>query len=372
MRPATRLCHSGGGPNGAVVPAVEPSTTFLRDEHYALTGPGYARDESPSVVQTELLLADLEGGADAMLFASGMAACTAPFLLLRPGDHAIAPTTMYWGLRSWLLRQSERAGWALSLVDCPDTTAVAAALRPGQTKVLWLETPANPTLDITDIAACARLAHVAGARVAVDSTVATPILSRPLQLGADLVVHAATKALNGHGDVVAGALVTAKHDDAWDDLRVHRHDVGPVLGAFEAWLLLRGLRTLDLRVRRASGTAMELSRRLQGHGAVHTVLYPGLPTFPGHALAAGQMSGGFGSLLSFCVRGGSAAALAVAGRLRLVQRATSLGGFESLIEHRATIEGPTSPVPADLLRLSVGLEDVDDLWADLEAALGPN
>lgn len=370
MRPATRLCHAGGGSHGAVVPGIEPSTTFRRDEAYSLVGGiGYARDEMPGLQAVERLLADLEGGSGAMLFASGMAACTAPFQLLSPGDHVVVPAQMYWGLRNWLRRSSGRAGWTLDTVDTTDVDAVRRAIRPGHTRLLWVETPANPTWEVTDIAACADLAHRAGAALVVDGTVATPILSQPLSLGADLVVHAATKALNGHGDVLAGALVTKDSDERWDGLRAHRHDTGPVLGAFEAWLLLRGMRTLDLRVRRASASALRIAETLVGHPAVHTVLYPGLITHPGHAIAARQMVGGFGSMLSLRLRGGRAAALECAGRLGVFVRATSLGGFESLVEHRATVEGPTSPVPDDLLRLSVGLEDPEDLLADLSQAL---
>jgi cystathionine gamma-synthase len=276
---------------------------------------------------------------------------------------------MYWGLRHWLLSFARPRGLEVDLVDTSDLAALSAALRPGRTKLVWLETPANPTWAIADIAAASRLAHEAGARLAVDGTAATPVLTRPLALGADLVMHSATKYLNGHGDVVAGALVTAQADDLWSRLEALRHDAGAILGPFEAWLLLRGLRTLYLRVERASASAQFLAGHLQEHPNVARVLYPGLPDHPGHAIAARQMQGGFGGMLSIRVKGGEAAAIATAAHVQIWQRATSLGGVESLIEHRASIEGPGTPVPPDLLRLSVGIEHSHDLLADLAQAL---
>jgi cystathionine gamma-synthase len=248
-------------------------------------------------------------------------------------------------------------------------TSLGAALRPGSTRLVWVETPANPTWVVTDIAAVCALAHAAGARVAVDSTVATPVLTRPIEHGADLVMHAGTKALNGHSDVVAGALVTARGDAFWERLRYLRGAGGAVLGPVEAWLLLRGMRTLYLRVAAASAAAQGLAERLLPHPGVAAVLYPGLPEDPGHAIAARQMRGGFGSMLSIRVQGGEPAAMAVASRLKVFKRATSLGGVESLVEHRASIEGPGSPAPPDLLRLSVGIEALADLARDLEDAL---
>ena len=233
----------------------------------------------------------------------------------------------------------------VDLVDPSDLDALAAAIRPGATKIVWLETPANPTWAISDIAAAAGLAHQAGARLVVDGTAATPVLSRPLALGADLVMHSATKYLNGHGDVVAGALVTARADDFWARISALRHDAGAILGPFEAWLLLRGLRTLYLRVERASASAQFLAERLQREAHVAEVLYPGLADHPGHAIAARQMQGGFGGMLSLRVKGGEAAAIATAAHVKVWQRATSLGGVESLIEHRASIEGPARRCP---------------------------
>ena len=371
----TLLAHGGAAPSpdtGAVVPAIHLATTFARDRDYRLPSPrAYGRDQNPTGEPAEALLNALEGGAAAMLFSSGMAAATAVFQTLTTGDHVIAQRTMYWGLRSWLIDFAARWGLGLTLVDAHEPGAIAAALRPGQTRVVWIETPSNPTWDVADIAAAAEAAHGAGARLCVDSTVATPIHCRPLALGADLVMHAATKYLNGHSDVIAGALCTARVDEAWARLATHRHDAGAILGPFDAWLLHRGMRTLALRVRRQSASALAIARALEGHPALAAVLYPGLASHPQHAIAAGQMSGGFGGMMSVRVRGGAEAALAVAGRLRLFTRATSLGGVESLVEHRASVEPPDSPVPKDLLRISIGIEDPDQLLADLRAALEP-
>ncbi len=369
----TLLAHGAIGhdaASGAVAPAIHPATTFARDEAYRLPSARmYGRDDNATGEPAEALLAALEGGAGAMLFASGMAAAAAVFQTLAPGDHVVAPRIMYWALRGWLVDFCARWGLGLDLVDSHDTDALRAAVRPGATRLVWVETPANPTWDVTDLAAAAAIAHAAGARLAVDSTAATPVLSRPLALGADLVMHSATKYLNGHSDVIAGALVTAALDEPWQRLRAHRRTTGAILGPFEAWLVHRGMRTLAVRVRRQCETALGIAAALDGHPALVAVLYPGLPSFAHHAVAARQMHGGFGAMLSLRVAGGAPAALAVAGRLHLFARATSLGGVESLVEHRASVEPPDSPVPKDLLRISIGLEDADELLADLRAAL---
>jgi cystathionine gamma-synthase len=354
----------------AVIPPIHTATTFIRDpDNQYRAGYSYARAENPTYDHAEALLAALEGGAACLAFASGMAAATTVFQILAPGDHVVAPNVMYWGLRRWLTTFGRERGLVVDLVDASDPEAIAAALRPGRTKLVWIETPANPTWPITDIAGAAKLAHNAGARLAVDSTVATPVLTRPIALGADLVMHSATKYLNGHSDVVAGALVTARRDDFWHRIETLRHDGGAILGSFEAWLLLRGMRTLYLRIERACRTAALLAERLAAHRSVAAVLYPGLPDHPGHAVAARQMEGGFGGMLSIRVQGGEEAPIATAARVRIWKRATSLGGVESLIEHRASIEGPGTPAPPDLLRLSVGIEDPDDLFDDLDQAL---
>jgi cystathionine gamma-synthase len=354
----------------ALVPPVHPATTFIRDpDNQYRAGYSYGRPTNPTFVQPEALLARLEGGAACLTFASGMAAATAVFLALRPGDHVVAPQVMYWGLRNWLKSSAAERKLAVDFVDATASDALAAAVKPGRTKLVWIESPANPTWAITDIAAAAEIAHGAGARLAIDGTVATPVLTRPIALGADVVMHSATKYLNGHSDVVAGALVAARQDELWERIAAIRSGNGAILGSFEAWLLLRGMRTLHLRVERSSRTAQAIAEHFVGHHRIAAVLYPGLPSHPGHAVAARQMSGGFGGMLSIRVAGGESAAIATAARVTVWKRATSLGGVESLIEHRASIEGPGSPAPGDLLRLSVGIEDAADLIGDLEQAL---
>lgn len=354
----------------AIVPPLHASSTYVRDEdNQYRSGRGYIRADNPSFDQAEALLTALEGGSGSLLFGSGMAAATAVFLALRPGDHIVAPRVMYWSLRNWLANAAREWGLETDFVATDDSAALRAAIRPGRTKLVWIETPANPLWTITDIAAAAELAHSSGARLAVDSTAATPVLTRPLELGADLVMHSATKYLNGHSDLAAGTLTTARDDEYWQRLRSVRAQHGALLGSFEAWLLLRGMRTLFVRVRQACASAQRLAERFSVHPQISSVLYPGLPAFPGHSVAARQMTGGFGAMLSIRIRNGEAAAIAAAARVRVWKRATSLGGVESLIEHRASVEGAGTPAPADLLRLSAGIESVDDLYADLDQAL---
>ena len=354
----------------AIVPAIYPSTTYLRDpDNEYRSGYSYTRDTNPGYDQPESLLAELEHGAAAMVFASGMAAASTVFQALSPGDHVVVPVYMYIGLREWLEQFSRVWGLQVSVVPNGDTDALQQAVIPGRTRLVWVETPANPTWHITDIAAASAISRAAGAKLCVDNTVPTPVLTRPLELGADLVMHSATKYLNGHGDVLAGALVTARCDEYWERIGEIRHHAGAVLGPFEAWLLLRGMRTLYLRISAACASAARIADAFSRHAKVVQVLYPGLADHPGHAIAARQMQGGFGGMLSLRIKNGAAAAIAVTANVELWKRATSLGGVESLIEHRASIEGEGSPVPDDLLRLSVGIENTDDLIEDLAAAL---
>ncbi len=354
----------------AITPPIHVSSTYLRDpDNQYRSGRVYARADNPAFDQAEAVVARLENGAAAALFASGMAAATAVFHALAPGDHVLAPKVMYWSLRNWLMTFATRWGLDVEFIDMTDPAAVEAAIRPGRTRLVWIETPANPLWTVTDIAATAAIAHRAGALVAVDSTVASPVLTRPIEHGADIVMHAATKYLNGHSDLIAGVLVTRADDDFWKRVKTIRAQLGATLGSFEAWLLLRGMRTLYLRVRAASASAARIATYFSKHPHVVGVLYPGLPDAPGHAVAARQMQGGFGGMLSIRARGGEAAAIATAAHVELWKRATSLGGAESLIEHRASVEGAGTPAPADLLRLSVGIEDCGDLIADLEQAL---
>ncbi|MGV3711444.1 trans-sulfuration enzyme family protein [Pseudolysinimonas sp.] len=354
----------------AIAPPVHASSTYLRDaDNGYSSGRVYMRDQNPAFEQPEAVITELEGGHATLLFASGMAAATAVFQALQPGDHVLAPKVMYWSLRNWLDQFARGWGLDVELIDMTSPETVAAALRSGSTKLVWVETPANPLWTITDIAETARLAHGAGALLAVDSTIATPVLTRPLEHGADLVMHSATKYLNGHSDLTAGSVTTRADSAYWQRLRSVRAQLGGTLGSFESWLLLRGMRTLFVRVRTASASAQRIAEHFSGHPLVAEVLYPGLPSSSGHDIAARQMEGGFGGMLSIRAAGGEAAAIAVAAETRLWKRATSLGGVESLIEHRASAEGAGTPAPLDLLRLSVGIESVDDLVADLEQAL---
>ena len=373
LHPATIAAQALGwtdASTGAVVLPVLTATTFLRDpDNQYRRGRSYGRADNPTYDQAQAVLTALEGGTASLLFSSGMAAAAAVFQCLARDSHVVAPRVMYWGLRSWLRNFSEAWGLAVEFVDTTSLDVLRRAVRPGHTRVLWIETPANPLWSVTDIAGAADIAHAAGALLAVDSTAATPILTRPLALGADLVMHSATKYLNGHSDVIAGALTTAREDASWERLCSARSSDGAILGSFEAYLLLRGMRTLFPRVERACRSAQQIAEALSRNPRVLDVLYPGLARHPGHGVAARQMNGGFGGMLSIRVRGGAEAAIAAAARVEVWKRATSLGGVESLIEHRASVEGADSPAPADLLRLSVGIEDPQDLIVDLESAL---
>jgi cystathionine gamma-synthase len=364
--------HRADPATGEITPAVHISSTYARDEANTLypAGFSYARDHNPLYRQLEALLSRLEGGQEALVFSSGMAAATALLQGLRPGESVLFPKVMYWALRNWMVDFAETWGVGLGFYDPGDTESLAAAAVEIGPALIWVESPANPTWEVTDIAAAAEIARRHGAVLAVDSTVPTPVLTRPIEHGADFVFHSATKYLNGHSDVVAGALIARDADHPmWARAKTQRGHGGAILGPFEAWLLLRGLRTLYLRVHRACESAMAIARHFEGHPKVAAVLYPGLESHPGHAVAVRQMQGGFGGMLSLRVAGGRQAAIDVACALQVFVRATSLGGVESLVEHRASIEGPDSPIPDDLLRLSVGIEAVEDLIADLEQAL---
>lgn len=365
---ATRALGVGRPPLTALTPSIDMTTTYARDpDNGYRSGHVYGRKDNATVQQAERQIAELEQAREALLFGSGMAAAVAVFTALPP-THIVAPRDMYWGLRVWL-HAAHRYGHEVSFVDMSRLDEVRSSLRPGRTGLVWIETPSNPLWTVTDIAAVADLAHRAGAMVCADSTVATPVLTNSLLFGADIVMHSATKYLNGHSDVVAGALASADRSELWLNIKDMRDQQGAVPGSFDAWLLTRGLRTLDLRVKEQSRSAAVIAERLRGHPAISAVLYPGLPDHPGHAVAARQMPGGFGGMLSLRLRGGAAAAITAAAQVQLWRRATSFGGIESLIEHRASIEGEGSPCPDDLLRLSVGLEDPNDLYCDLADSL---
>lgn len=355
----------------AVVPPIHLSTTYIRDaDNGYSSGYVYGRPDNATVRDTEAIIAMLEEAeAGALLFSSGMAAATACFQALDPGDHVVASAVMYWSLRNWLRTEATRWGLRVDFAETDDLDKLKAAVQPRRTKLVWIETPSNPLWTITDIAGAAEIAHSAGARLVVDSTCASPFHTRPLSLGADIVMHAATKVLNGHSDVIAGVLAGARKDEYWIRLETVRKGGGAILGPFEAYLLQRGLKTFFVRAAAQTSAAQALAERLAAHSMVARVLYPGLPQHAGHELAARQMENGFGFMLSTQVRGGEAAAVGTAGAVELWKRATSLGGIESLIEHRASIEGEGTPCPPDLLRLSVGLEDIGDLYDDLDRAL---
>jgi cystathionine gamma-synthase len=371
MRFETIAVHAGHSPDpvtGAVTPAIHPSTTFERAPDGTLPGGYlYTRNDNPNRRALEQCLTALEGGADAACFSSGSAAAMAVCQALEPGAGVLAPTDAYYGTVKLMREVFGRWGLGLTLVDMADLDAVRAAVT-GDTRLLWVETPSNPLVRVVDIAALAAIGREAGAHVVVDNTWATPVLQRPLELGAHVALHSATKYLGGHSDVLGGALVTAEQDGLWERVRAVQSTGGAVPSPFDCWLTLRGVRTLPWRVRAQTGSAARLALTLEAHPAVTKVHYPGLESHAGHALAARQMHG-FGAMLSFEVTGGADTALATIARLRLITRATSLGGTESLIEHRASVEPPESRTPPALLRLSVGLEHPDDLIDDLRQAL---
>jgi cystathionine gamma-synthase len=353
-----------------IVPPIHVATTYERGADGAYPGGrGYSRPDNPSYDQAEALIASLEGAAAAMLFASGQAAAGALFQSLEPGDRVLAPRNMYWGLRKWLLEFAAPWGLVIEFYDNASIDDLAEKARTMRPRLIWIETPANPTWDVTDIAAASGIAREVGAIVGVDSTAATPMLTHPLELGAHIVMHSATKYLNGHSDVIAGALAAARDDALWQRIRYVRGGGGAVLGPFEAWLLLRGMRTLSLRVAAASANAAAIAQRFHGHAKLAHVLYPGLASHPNHAIAAKQMRGGFGGMMSLRLAGGEGAAKSFTAKLQVFKRATSLGSVESFAEHRASVEGPGTLCPADLVRLSIGIEHVDDLIGDIEQAL---
>ena len=355
---------------GGVSPPLQFSTTYARDSEYDYLGKfSYSRSGNPSWELLEQVCAELDGGAEARCFSSGMAAVCAFFETVNSGEHVVAPRIMYHGSQDWLRRISEKRSIGLTLFDAGDIENLRRSVQPGKTTVVWIESPVNPTWDVIDIAAAAQIAHDAGAILAVDGTVASPVTTRALEHGADIVFHSATKYLNGHSDVMAGILVTAEMNDRWEEIKLVRTLSGGVLGPFEAWLLLRSMRTLFLRFDKASQSALRLAQHFEGHPRLERVLYPGLEGHPGHEIAKRQMTRGFGGVLSLLVKGGAEAAKRIACNTRLFVPATSLGGVESLIEHRASVEGPHSAVPENLLRLSVGIENCQDLINDIEQSL---
>jgi cystathionine gamma-synthase len=374
LRPETVAAHTLkaiDAATGSITPPLYMSSTYARDESYTpKLKENYIRNGNPTLWHAEAAVAALEQGEEALLFASGMAAVTTLLETVPQGAHVAAPDVMYYGTRDWLKRLESKGRIALTLFDPADPQAIAGAIRKGKTDLVWIETPLNPTWDVIDIERTARLAHEAGAILAVDATASAAVATRPLLLGADIVFHSATKYLNGHSDVLAGVLVTGKIDTRWKEIATLRTKIGAPLGPFECWLLIRGLRTLFVRYRQASANALAIARHFEKHPKIERVLYPGLASHRGHDIAKRQMTDGFGGMLSLLVKGGAADAVRVCTRLKTVVPATSLGGVESLAEHRKTVEGPTSPVPDNLIRFSIGIEHADDLIADIEQALG--
>ena len=366
----TKATHAGANPDDAtssVAPPIHLSTTFARAaDSTPLHGYSYVREANPTQSRLEEALASIESGTHALAFGSGIGAASAILQTLDPGSHVLLPDDSYYAMR--VMAREFFPKWQLTfdLVAMEDLDAVAAALRPN-TRLLWAESPSNPLMKICDLAALAKLAHDRGALFAVDGTFATPALQRPIELGADLVMHSTTKYLGGHSDVAGGAVIFA--NDALVEKVTHvRSILGATASPFNSWLVLRGIRTLAARMRVHSENAMRVAQFLASHPRIEAVHYPGLPSHPGHDVAKRQMSA-FGGMLSFRVREGREAAIAVVSKARLFISATSLGGTESLIEHRASSEGPATTTPENLLRLSVGLEHPDDLVEDLEQAL---
>ncbi|HEX7184951.1 MAG TPA: aminotransferase class I/II-fold pyridoxal phosphate-dependent enzyme [Thermoanaerobaculia bacterium] len=365
---AVHAGHDVDPATGSVAPPIYLSTTFARDpQGTPLGGHTYIRDSNPNQAQLEAALAPLEGGEAALVFASGMAAGTAVLQTLEPGSHVLLPDDVYYGVR--IAGQEFLPNWGIRAegIDMADLRTLEAAIRP-ETRLVWLETPSNPLLKVIDVAGAARLAREAGALSILDNTFATPVNQRPIELGVDVVLHSTTKYFGGHSDVQGGALIFARRGELYERTAHLQHILGAVGSPFNSWLVLRGLRTLACRVAMQNATALAVARALEGMPGIARIHYPGLESHPGHEIAKRQMSG-FGAMISFQVDGGRDAALRALSRVRLFTRATSLGGVESLIEHRATSEGPQSQTPQDLIRLSIGLEHPDDLIADLAQAL---
>ncbi|MBV1864785.1 MAG: PLP-dependent aspartate aminotransferase family protein [Rhodobacteraceae bacterium] len=367
---AAQALHMLDRESGAVVPAMHSASTFARDENYELRdGFVYSRYGSPTTRQGEDVIAALEDADETLLFNSGMSATVAVVEALPVGAHVVAQSMMYHVGLNWLQRQAARGVIGLDAFEAGNLQALKAAIKPGKTKLVWIETPANGDWSVTDIVAAADMAHAAGAILMCDSTAAPPCTTRPLELGADISFHSATKYLNGHSDLTAGVLSARSALPVWEEIRNVRGFQGTTLPGFEAWLLIRGLRTLYIRYKTASDNAMQLAQHFEGADAIDCVLYPGLPSHAGHAIAARQMTGGYGGMMSLLVAGPKGRALAIAKACKVFIPATSLGGVESLIEHRMTVSGEGYGIPENLLRLSIGIEHVDDLIADLEQAI---
>ncbi len=366
----TQALHFVEDGTGAVTPAIQPAATYARDEEYEVRKPyWYRRDGSQTTAQAEAVIAELEGATESLLFSSGMSACTAVIEHLPTGAHVVAPKVMYHGVLAQLQGYAAKGRLTLSDYTAGNLDELAAAIRPGETTLVWVETPNNPNWEVTDIAAAAELAHAAGAKLITDCTGTPPCMTRALDFGADFSFHSATKYLGGHSDVTAGVLSVRETGPFWEEIALIRKLQGTVLQSFDAWLLIRGMRTLFLRVEKACQNAMAVARHFDGHPMVEVIHYPGLPADPGHDVARRQTGGQFGAMMSIIVKGSEQTAIDVCRFCEVFYPATSLGGVESLIEHRKTVSGDGFPVHPRLLRLSIGIEDADDLIYDLEQAL---
>jgi len=370
---ATRISqalHFVEADSGAVVPSIQPSATYARDENYEVRKPyWYRRDGNQTTSHAEAIIAELEGAAESLLFSSGMSACTAVIEHLPTGAHVVAPKVMYHGVLQQIQNYEANKRITVSYYTAGNLEEMASAMKPGETQLVWVETPNNPNWEVTDIKAAAEIAHNAGAKLMADCTGTPPCMTRALDFGADISFHSATKYLNGHSDITAGVLSVREVGKFWEDIYWVRKLQGTVLHSFDAWLLVRGMRTLFLRVEKACANAMAIAKHFEGHKDIEAVLYPGLPSNPGHEVAKRQTNGQFGGMMSLIIKGSEQTAIDVTRFCELFYPATSLGGVESLIEHRKTVSGEGFPVHDRLLRLSIGIEDADDLIYDIEQAL---
>ena len=355
---------------GAIIPPIQSSSTYARDDAYDIRKPyWYKRDGNETTEQAEAIIADLEGAKDSLLFASGMSACAAVIDHLETGAHVVVPEAMYHGVLELFQNANANGRLDVSTYPAGNFDAMKATLRSGETRLVWVESPNNPDWDVTDIAAFADAAHEVGAKLFTDCTGTPPVATRALELGSDISFHSATKYLNGHSDVTAGVLSVKETDTAWEKIARIRKLNGTVLHSFDAFLLIRGMRTLHIRYERQTVNALKVATFLETHEAVARVMYPGLPSHPDHDIATKQTGGAYGGMLSIIVKGGEKAAIDTCRYVQVFYPATSLGGVESLIEHRKTVSGEGFPVDPALLRISIGIEDADDLIADLDQAL---
>ena len=355
---------------GSVIPVIQTTSTYVRDENYDIRKPyWYRRDGNQTTAHAEKIIAELEGAAQSLLFASGMSAAMGVIEHLPAGAHVVVPRVMYHGVLHQFQTYAQKGRLIVDYYEAGNLEELAATVQARKTALVWAETPNNPDWVVTDIEAAAKIAHAAGAKLVTDCTGTPPCSTRALDFGADISFHSATKYLNGHSDITAGVLSVRETGEFWDEIANVRNLNGTVLHSFEAWLLIRGMRTLFLRVEKQTQNALAVAQHFENHPLIEKVLYPGLKSDPGHAVQKRQTNGQFGGMMSIIVKGTEQTAIDVARACQIFYPATSLGGVESLIEHRRTVSGDGFPVHPNLLRLSIGIEDPDDLIHDLEQAL---